>query len=620
MTNVLGRLVHAMAVLAVALSGSLAHGQVRVATYNVVGLRGSQSALRTVLGAMHTDDRPGFAVPVGLFVFVEVRNSDIVALDGIVADSAPPGVTYSRATFTSTSTEDSASGAKALYYRSDWFSEVPGTHANIATGASRNTDRWTLRLNGYTGAGSTFVVYGAHLKASTGSSNVAERESGVLAIRANADAFGPGAQVMYMGDMNFYTSTEPGYQAFVAPGNAMAVDPYGDGNWNTAASAVVHTQSPRTIVADGLVGGGMDDRFDFILPSAALADGAGFSLIPGTCRAFGNDGNHYNLAINAGSNSYYPGQSSRSNALANALHDAADHIPVLLEMRMPAWCVATLGSYPTRVVQGASGVTVPVRVSNDAPGDFTVGIDPLGYSAAGSGVLSGSGSGTAPLSPAVATVNLPVNTATVGLRTGTATVTSANQGVQNPSTALGVSVRVVRPSNPSFSIGADVNETTVDFLDAVAGGEAVEESVMVANSGFGTDQSLLNVDSITVTPGPFSLVGIEGGSNVGGGAASVSFALDPSGLAPGEYLAIATIVTRDESVPGAGTASIQATLRAVVAPGSGAGPADLNGDGIVDGADLGLLLSSWGVPGIGDLNANGITDGVDLGLLLANWS
>jgi hypothetical protein len=39
-----------------------------------------------------------------------------------------------------------------------------------------------------------------------------------------------------------------------------------------------------------------------------------------------------------------------------------------------------------------------------------------------------------------------------------------------------------------------------------------------------------------------------------------------------------------------------------------------------DGADLGLLLSSWGVPGIGDLNSNGITDGVDLGLLLANWS
>ena len=104
----------AAAVLAVALSASVAHGQVRVATYNVVGLRGNQTALRTVLSSMHTDDRPGFAVPVGLFVFVEVRNSDIVALDGIVADSAPPGVTYSRATFTSTSTEESASGAKAL--------------------------------------------------------------------------------------------------------------------------------------------------------------------------------------------------------------------------------------------------------------------------------------------------------------------------------------------------------------------------------------------------------------------------------------------------------------------------------------------------------------------------
>jgi hypothetical protein len=47
--------------------------------------------------------------------------------------------------------------------------------------------------------------------------------------------------------------------------------------------------------------------------------------------------------------------------------------------------------------------------------------------------------------------------------------------------------------------------------------------------------------------------------------------------------------------------------------------ADLNDDGAVDGADLGLLLSSWGTPGQGDLNGDGNTDGSDLGLLLSEW-
>jgi len=47
---------------------------------------------------------------------------------------------------------------------------------------------------------------------------------------------------------------------------------------------------------------------------------------------------------------------------------------------------------------------------------------------------------------------------------------------------------------------------------------------------------------------------------------------------------------------------------------------DLNGDGIIDGADLGMLLANWGGAGVGDLNQSGKVNGVDLGLLLAAWS
>jgi hypothetical protein len=47
---------------------------------------------------------------------------------------------------------------------------------------------------------------------------------------------------------------------------------------------------------------------------------------------------------------------------------------------------------------------------------------------------------------------------------------------------------------------------------------------------------------------------------------------------------------------------------------------DLTGDGLVDGADLGRLLGSWGTgSGVADLDNNGNVDGADLGILLGAW-
>jgi hypothetical protein len=48
---------------------------------------------------------------------------------------------------------------------------------------------------------------------------------------------------------------------------------------------------------------------------------------------------------------------------------------------------------------------------------------------------------------------------------------------------------------------------------------------------------------------------------------------------------------------------------------------DLNGDGVVNGDDLGILLGAWGQAGTpADLNDDGVVDGNDLGELLANWT
>lgn len=52
-------------------------------------------------------------------------------------------------------------------------------------------------------------------------------------------------------------------------------------------------------------------------------------------------------------------------------------------------------------------------------------------------------------------------------------------------------------------------------------------------------------------------------------------------------------------------------------------PADLNHDGVVNSADVGLLIAAWGKCGKGpcpaDLNGDGIVNSADLGLLFADW-
>ncbi len=62
-----------------------------------------------------------------------------------------------------------------------------------------------------------------------------------------------------------------------------------------------------------------------------------------------------------------------------------------------------------------------------------------------------------------------------------------------------------------------------------------------------------------------------------------------------------------------------AGAKVVIIPGGddcgGGCVGDLNEDGLVDGADIGLLIAAWGTPA-GDLNEDGTTNGADIGVLL----
>ena len=74
-----------------------------------------------------------------------------------------------------------------------------------------------------------------------------------------------------------------------------------------------------------------------------------------------------------------------------------------------------------------------------------------------------------------------------------------------------------------------------------------------------------------------------------------------------------------------GTGSITGGFSiALVADGEGSGCAedpDMNGDGVVDGSDLTILLGEWDAAGgIADINCDGLVDGLDLTIVLGNWT
>ena len=49
-------------------------------------------------------------------------------------------------------------------------------------------------------------------------------------------------------------------------------------------------------------------------------------------------------------------------------------------------------------------------------------------------------------------------------------------------------------------------------------------------------------------------------------------------------------------------------------------PADINGDGVVNGLDVGVMFANWGFSGAGDVDGSGTVNARDLAIVLANWT
>jgi hypothetical protein len=172
-----------------------------------------------------------------------------------------------------------------------------------------------------------------HLKAGTTSADATERGAMAKIIMDSAARWSDGPAVL-CGDMNLYTATELAWKNLTQPADTTGevfYDPVNMiGAWQDNQNfAAVHTQSTHSTSNGCAASGGLDDRFDFILMNKKLRKYPVFyTYIPGSYKSLGNDGNHLNQAINAGTNSSVPA------IILQNLYDASDHLPVIMKLQL----------------------------------------------------------------------------------------------------------------------------------------------------------------------------------------------------------------------------------------------------------------------------------------------
>ena len=220
---------------------------------------------------------------------------------------------------------DGPDSDNAVFYKKDLFTFVQNTA--IPTGL-RDISQFTLVFKP---TGDTLLVYSVHLKASSGSSNEAQRAAEVNILRGVTNGMPPGTNFLVCGDFNIYKSSEQAYLNLITDNGVSDghfIDPLPiSGTWNNSIFAPYHTQSPRIRQFGGGATGGLDDRFDMILYSQAIADAGKMVYVANSTWAVGNDGNHYNDSVNRMPNN------SVTQIVANALHNASDHLPVVAQFR-----------------------------------------------------------------------------------------------------------------------------------------------------------------------------------------------------------------------------------------------------------------------------------------------
>ncbi len=218
-----------------------------------------------------------------------------------------------------------------LYYNRHKFELVNETYLVTYV---RDINHYTLKLLTQDVSDDIYLdIYVGHLKASQ-SDTIARRDM-VQVLVNDLQNIPTGHFVVFAGDFNLYNASEPAYQLMTNQSNAVVFkDPVNrEGSWhNNYNFRDIDTQATHSVSENDYVGGGIDDRFDFIMLSENLMNSPVLHYVTGTYAAYGNNGNCFNKAIT----SSYCNGSTYDYTLRSHLYNMSDHLPVVLSLETPA--------------------------------------------------------------------------------------------------------------------------------------------------------------------------------------------------------------------------------------------------------------------------------------------
>tara|TARA_B110000967_G_C18899511_1_gene573605 strand:- start:1497 stop:2450 length:954 start_codon:yes stop_codon:yes gene_type:complete len=224
-----------------------------------------------------------------------------------------------------------------VYYNTDKFIlESQVTHITYV----RDIMQYTLLLKTVDQATNPIRIeyFVTHFKSSDGNANKNIRLDMANVFTAVLESLDPDAYVVFSGDFNLYTSSEPAYQEILDVTNDIVmIDPINDNSvlqsWSndTPTYTAMHTQATRVYQQNGNGAySGLDDRFDFSFISENLTTSTELFYVDGTYDAYGNNKNCYNLDISDQSCTGTYTQYLRDN-----LYLMSDHLPVVMELFTP---------------------------------------------------------------------------------------------------------------------------------------------------------------------------------------------------------------------------------------------------------------------------------------------
>jgi endonuclease/exonuclease/phosphatase family metal-dependent hydrolase len=354
-----------LAVVSLHVAAALA-GSLRIVTYNIEadidGYTTARPGLTTVIQGIGNEVVSGGAQPFDVLALQETTSNNTTVAP-IVSDlNVIYGAgAYAMSTYQATQSggAGSGNGPNAMIYHAGTLQLIAsvGIGTPSSSGYPRQPVRYQFRPVGGTAA-LDFYVYVSHTKSGTDSTSRNRRNIEAQALRTNAATLPASARVIYTGDFNWDSSSEPCYVTLTAttPSPGQGFDPLNrPGDWalNSAFRDILTESATNLRYRDDCQ----------LVTQNILSDPNGLLYVAGSYHTFGVNGTTpVNGNVNSPSNTALAGLPNRAAVLA-ALTTASDHLPVVADYVLPST------SYTLTVsVTGSGSVALNPPGGSYAPG------------------------------------------------------------------------------------------------------------------------------------------------------------------------------------------------------------------------------------------------------------